>query len=189
MPFNLILTSRLVLRAPAASDLAAFLAYRNHPDNLALQPLDPMPEADAMAFLQRQAALDLDAGPCWMMCVLERRDDGRVVGEVGAWLAPAAQRTADIGWSLHPDYHGQGYATEGARALLDFLFTVRSLHRVTATCDQRNVASTRLMERLGMRREGDLRQSQLSRGAWRDEYQYALLRAEWPGQAAPLSAS
>lgn len=179
MPFETVETERLILRAPRDSDLAAFLAYRNHPDNCRYQGLVPTDEARAAAFLRAQAMLDLDAGQCWMMCALERRADGRMIGEAGIYIGSAAQRSGDLGWSIHPDFQGQGYATEAARALLAYAFDTRGLHRVTANGDARNAASTRVMERLGMRREGVFLQSRFADGAWRDEVLYALLREEW----------
>ena len=179
MPFDAIATPRLILRAPRESDLAAFLAYRNHPDNCRYQGLAPTDAASALAFLRTQAALDVAAGDCWMMCALERREDGRMIGEVGMYIGAAAQGSGDLGWSIHPDFQGHGYATEAARALLGYAFGVRGLHRVTANGDARNAASTRVMERLGMRREGVFVQSRFADGAWRDEVLYALLREEW----------
>ncbi|MBO6634491.1 MAG: GNAT family N-acetyltransferase, partial [Parvibaculum sp.] len=53
------------------------------------------------------------------------------------------------------------------------------LQRIVATCDQRNKASARVMEKLGMRREGAFRQSKFIQGEWRDEYLYAVLAAEF----------
>ncbi|MBW4630724.1 MAG: GNAT family N-acetyltransferase [Iphinoe sp. HA4291-MV1] len=88
----------------------------------------------------------------------------------------------EIGWSLHPSYCGRGYATEAAQILLTYGFAHRKLHRITSICDTRNTASFRLMERLGMRREGHLRQSQSMKGSWQDEYMYALLHNEWLAQ-------
>lgn len=180
MPFTSRTTQRLILRAPRAQDLGDFLAYRNHPDNLRFQAIERQTEPDALAFLERQAALDIDAGPCWMMCALELAGNGRMIGEVGLYLAPAKASAGNIGWSLHPDVQGRGYATEAARALLDFAFGERRLHRVTANGDPRNAASTRVMERLGMRREGSMRKSRYAKGEWHDEYLYAILREEWP---------
>jgi len=180
MPFDTVRTQRLLLRPPTPGDLADFLAYRNHPDSLRLQPVEAMAEHEAADFLRRQANLDLDAGPCWMMCALEA-EGGRMIGEVGMYFAPAAHSVGNIGWSIHPDFQGKGYAGEAARALLDFAFVKRGLHRVTANGDPRNLASTRLMERLGMRREGTMLKSQFIKGAWQDEVLYAILREEWRG--------
>jgi RimJ/RimL family protein N-acetyltransferase len=88
--------------------------------------------------------------------------------------------TYEIGWVLHERSRGQGYATEAARARLDYGFTTLGLHRVIATCQPENVASWRVMERLGMRREAHFRQSiPRNDGTWWDEYVYAILLAEW----------
>jgi len=65
------------------------------------------------------------------------------------------------------------------RALLDFLFSEYGLHRITAVCDALNVPSARLLERIGMRREGQFLENVWFKGAWGDEYSYAILEREW----------
>ncbi len=63
--------------------------------------------------------------------------------------------------------------------LLDYLFCELALHRVTATCDALNDASAKLLERVGMRREGHFIENIWFKGAWGSEYNYALLQREW----------
>lgn len=108
-----------------------------------------------------------------------RGDRPRLIGGVGLKLADWENRTGDIGYVLHPDYWGQGYAVEAARGLAHAGFRDFGLQRIVATCDQRNKASARVMEKLGMRREGAFRQSKFIQGEWRDEYLYAVLAAEF----------
>ncbi|MDO8837934.1 MAG: GNAT family protein [Parvibaculum sp.] len=103
----------------------------------------------------------------------------RVIGGVGLKFADWERRTGDLGYALHPDYWGHGYAAEAAQALMEAGFRELGLQRIYATCDQRNKASARVMERLGMRREGALRQSKYIQGSWRDEYLYAILASEF----------
>jgi [ribosomal protein S5]-alanine N-acetyltransferase len=93
------------------------------------------------------------------------------------WFAP---RTFEIGWVLNKRYHERGFATEAAAALLDYGFEALTLHRVIATCQPENVASYRVMEKIGMRREGHFRKC-IDRGdaTWWDEYFYAILEEEW----------
>jgi RimJ/RimL family protein N-acetyltransferase len=74
--------------------------------------------------------------------------------------------------------------TEAARRLLDYLFETFGLHRVSAICDVENTASARVLERLGMRREGHFVESVWFKGRWGSEYGYALLRREWEQQHA-----
>ena len=172
-------TQRLLLRRPVAADLADFLAYQTHEVNLRYQPTPSLSPDRAASFLARMASVEVGDDGGYVMRAVVLRGEGRVIGEVSLNLSPVAQSRGEIGWSFHPNYHRQGYATEAARAPLDYAFTERGLRRVATACDTRNAASFRLMERLGMRREGHLKQSQYLYGDWHDEYIYALLRDEW----------
>jgi RimJ/RimL family protein N-acetyltransferase len=80
---------------------------------------------------------------------------------------------------FHPEHHGNGYATEAGAAVLGLGFEAFGLHRIAGSCDARNVASARLMERLGMRLEATLRETEYVKGIWCDELVYALLADEW----------
>jgi RimJ/RimL family protein N-acetyltransferase len=122
--------------------------------------------------------------------------DGVVIGDLmlaveDAWAqAEVAEQArgvqAELGWSFHPDYTGQGYATEAVRELIRICFTDLGLRRVTANCFAGNEASWRLMERVGMRRElYTVRESLHRSGEWLDGMGYALLADEW----APASGS
>lgn len=174
-----VVTERLLIRRMAATDLSDYLAYRNHSENLKYQAIEPQAPEEALRYLERQAVFEPGDAGGWVGFAVELREKAALIGEVGIFLPPQPRSTGDIGWSFHPSYHGQGYATEAARVLLVYAFEEQKLHRVTAGCDTRNQSSVRLMERLGMRREGHYRQSTRFGGAWRDEYLYALLRDEW----------
>ena len=93
-------------------------------------------------------------------------------------VAPA-HRGGELGFIFHPDHSGRGYAIEAARVVLDVAFGEFGLHRVTGSCDARNLASARLMERLGMRREAHFRSNEYVKDEWCDELVYAILREEW----------
>ena len=96
------------------------------------------------------------------------------------WFAP---RTYEIGWLLGKAYHGHGYATEAAAAMLKYGFEDLLLHRVIATCQPENVPSYRVMEKIGMRKEGWFRKCiYRDDQTWWDEYFYALLEEEWFGR-------
>ncbi|MDO8288123.1 MAG: GNAT family protein [Parvibaculum sp.] len=102
-----------------------------------------------------------------------------VIGGAGVRIIDRDNLTGEIGYTLHPDYWGFGLATEATRALLDAGFNELGLQRIVAHCDQRNKASARVMERLGMRREGAFRGSKIIHGHWRDEYLYAILAEDF----------
>jgi RimJ/RimL family protein N-acetyltransferase len=88
-------------------------------------------------------------------------------------------KQAEIGFTLARAYQKKGYATEAVGAVLDRLFRVQGLHKVTGECDARNTASAGLMERLGFTREGHLRQQTWIKGEWTDDLIYGLLAEEW----------
>lgn len=93
------------------------------------------------------------------------------------WFAP---RTYEIGWVLGREHQRRGYATEAGKSLLAYAFESLQCHRVVATCQPENVASWRVMGKLGMRREGFFRKCILRpSGEWWDEYFYAILSEEY----------
>ena len=102
-----------------------------------------------------------------------------MIGTVYFKLINAEQATAEIGWAVHPNFQGKGYAREAAAAFLDVAFGAMELHRVTALLDPRNNDSIRLCEALGMRREAHFVEDLWFRGSWEDTYSYAILAREW----------
>jgi len=140
-------------------------------------PEGVLSEAQAQAFAQKHAGRSATA-----IAAIERNSE-QFVGHMvfHPWFGSA---TYEIGWALAGDHQGRGYATEAARALLDYAFDALGCHRVIATCQPENVASWRVMEKLGMRREAHfVRGLQQANGAWWDEYFYALLAEERAGAA------
>jgi RimJ/RimL family protein N-acetyltransferase len=104
---------------------------------------------------------------------------GRVIGHVYFRLKSVDDLAAEIGWTLHPDVEGNGYATEAAEAMLAYAFGELGLHRVIAELDPRNTASIALCRRLGMREEALFREEMWLKGEWSDTGVYAILHSEW----------
>ncbi len=86
----------------------------------------------------------------------------------------------EIGYSLHPAFWGRGIATEAARLLIDFGFRKLHLHRIYATCDPRNTASFKVMEKAGLSYEGRMRENLLIKDGWRDSLLYSILETDLP---------
>ena len=108
------------------------------------------------------------------------RATGRIIG--GCSLCARGQPengTCEIGYCFLPEVWGHGYGAEAVEALVNFGVSETGVHRIFATIDLDNPASTRLVERLGFRREGVMRQDAFVRGAWKDSLIYALLDTEW----------
>ena len=81
--------------------------------------------------------------------MLVRKEDGKCIGDGSIQII--AEKTAEIGWILLPEHRGKGYVTEMARELLRFGFEELQMEHIIASCDSRNAASYRVMERLNMR--------------------------------------
>lgn len=91
----------------------------------------------------------------------------------------AIGQQAEIGWVLDPAVHGRGLGTEFAAALLDLAIVGLGVRRVEASCFADNLASRRVMEKIGLRHEGTFREESLHRsGRWLDGMSYALLASE-----------
>lgn len=117
--------------------------------------------------------------------VVARASDDELVGRVRLTIESRTHRRADIGYVFRRSCWGTGYGTEAARMIVDFGFRRLSLHRIEATCAPENVGSVRVLEKIGMRREGHFREHLLSHGVWRDSLLYAILEDQWPATASP----
>lgn len=110
--------------------------------------------------------------------IVVKPDAERLVGLCGLVLNPELEE-GEAWYLLRPDLWGHGLVTEAARALVSVGFEDLALHRVWASCIPANPASARVLEKLGFRREGYLRQNLRIHGVWQDSYLYAVLDVEW----------
>jgi RimJ/RimL family protein N-acetyltransferase len=177
--FTTIETERLILRRFRDSDLASFMAYRNDPEIARYQSWESITRRDAVKFIAEQSRRRPGVAGKWFQFAVELKKDGMLAGDCALLQLKWAPRTAEIGYTFARAYHGNGLATEAARAVVDYAFDSLSLNRVIATCDCRNQRSIALMERLPMRREGHFIQNVWFKGEWCDEFHYAVLRDEW----------
>jgi len=173
-------TPRLILRPFQESDLEAFSGYRSDPEVARYQGWEaPYSLEQAAAFIREMQSTRPGAPGEWYQIAIERKNTPGLIGDCAFHILAHDPRQAEIGFSLASAYQRQGYATEAVGRLLDYLFGDLDLHRVTATCDAENHASARLLERVGMRREGHFIENIWFKGAWGSEYAYAVLQAEW----------
>jgi RimJ/RimL family protein N-acetyltransferase len=174
----LIATERLVLRRFRPSDAETLSAYRSDPDVARYQSWNaPYSLAKAKAAVTSLAAGDPEE-PGWFQYAIELTADRALIGDIGVDLHENRMQ-AEIGFTLDRAYQKRGYAAEAVRGLLDHLFAVRGLHKVSAEADARNAASARLLERVGFTREGLLRSHTWIKNEWTDDLLYGLLADEW----------
>lgn len=178
----LLTTDRLVLRRFRAADAPVLASYRSDPDVARYQSWDaPFALLRAETAVANFAASDPDKAG-WFQYAIELTSTKALIGDVGVHLHDNLMQ-AELGFTLAADYQGKGYATEAVGAVLDRLFRVQGLHKVTGECDARNRGSAGLMERLGFTREGMLRQQTFIKGEWTDDLLYGVLAPEWFARA------
>lgn len=144
---------RLQLRALRASDLEAFLVYRNDPAVARYQGWAPMTVVQAAAFIDAHATASGLAPGAWRQWAIAEMQSDRLVGDLGVWLAPDGSE-AEFGITITPAAQRLGYASEAVHGLLDLLFARPEIREVRATTDIRNRACLTVLERAGMPRVG-----------------------------------
>jgi RimJ/RimL family protein N-acetyltransferase len=139
----------------------------------------------AERFVARMREPPADGQPPQVVFAITERTTGAVIGLCGLVLRPETEE-AELWYLLEPSSWGRGLVTEAAGALVDHGFRDLGLHRVWASCLPANPASARVLEKLGFRHEGLLRQNLRIHGEWRDSHLYAVLADEWasPGGGA-----
>lgn len=173
-------TERLRLRPFTRGDVDAVFDYRRREDVARYLFDGPMSHESVAEALQARVGHDtLDGDGSKIFLAVELKATHQLIGEVSLILRDAANRQGEIGYIFHPDHHGHGFATEAARALLEMGFAGAGLHRIYARCAAANTDSWKVMERLGMRREAHFREHIFVRGAWDEEFVYAVLEGEW----------
>ncbi len=172
-------TDRLTVRLTESGDAEAFLAILSRPEVCRFLLHDPLDRTGVDERLARTAGCDTlrRTGDALRLTVV-RRSDQRILGELVLIAGSIASATVEIGWVLHPDHQGQGYAVEAARGLLGFAFDTLHAHRVVARLHPDNTASAALCERLGLHREAHHRRDIWVKGGWEDTVVYAVLADE-----------
>jgi ribosomal-protein-alanine N-acetyltransferase len=167
-------TPRLVLRPFLESDAAEVqrLAGDREVASNTLTVPHPYPEGAAEAWIGTHAAGW--AAQQRATFAMTTRDGEALIGAIGLDLAPHDRR-GELGYWVGRPWWNQGYATEAGRAMIDFGFGTLGLHRIMARHFARNPASGRVLQKLGMEREGVLRGHVLKWGVFEDLVVYAVL--------------
>jgi RimJ/RimL family protein N-acetyltransferase len=170
-----IATEHLNVRAFRPEDGDDLYAYLSRPEVYRFEPGEPLDHQQA-----GKRAQDFSNSPDFW--AVELRAEGKVIGQVYfSQVEPQHQMTWELGYILSPDYQRQGYASEAAAALVQAGFAAAGIHRVVAHCNPENLASWKLLEKIGFRREGLMQKNNYFRKntdgepIWTDTYIYARL--------------
>ncbi|RJS58881.1 GNAT family protein [Bacillus sp. PK3_68] len=167
-----IKTKRLLIRKFTFEDWQAVYEYTSEVNVMKYIPEGVLTKEDVKEFINKNKD---DAAEKFAVVLI---DENIVIGHI-VFLKYFGEHTYEIGWVFNPKYHNRGYASEAARAVLKFGFEKMKLHRIIATCQPENIPSYRVMEKIGMRREGYFKKCIPKENEWWDEYYYAILEEEW----------
>ena len=174
-------TERMILRKFKESDTEAFFKYRTDPRVALYQGerwIDYKLE-QAVEFVKEQMLFEPGISDTWFQIAFELKETGNLIGDCAIHTLPNDPNQVEIGFTLDTMYQKKGLGTEAVKCLLDYIFRVLDMHRVIAIVDVRNENSFKLLERIGMRREGHFIKNVWYKGEYADEYCYALLKEEW----------
>jgi RimJ/RimL family protein N-acetyltransferase len=179
-------TERLIVRRFEEGDFDALLSIQSRPDLARWLYWEARSPTEVRRSLEQKRTGELAADGDWVSVAVVRKDSGELIGDGSICLRSREHRQGEIGFIIHPDHQGCGFATEAARALLELCFDDLDLHRVIGRLEARNTASAGVLERIGMRREGHLVENEFVKDEWQSELVYAILQREWrAAQAGP----
>ena len=175
-------SERLILRRPRDSDLEPLLPGWSDPEMVRYTGLRDDPRAFVAQFIadmQSKSPGESQPGGPWYQFVIERREDGAVLGDLGVGFGVPGEHQVELGWRILPPVQRRGYAREAVAALIDWLIESHRIHRFVGVAASENAASIALLRSLGFRQEGQFRESFLCNGRWLDDSYFALLADEW----------
>ena len=175
-------TARLYAREFEYGDAEALARVFGQPEDRPYSPA--LTDGAGSAALYTQAALAASIETprmIWALAVCEKESD-ELIGTVRLALSDDL-RQGELGYIIAPEHRGKGYAAEAAGGCVRFGFLGPDLHRISASCDENNSASVRVLEKLGMRREGhsikSLRYIRRGTELWHGQYHFALTLKEY----------
>ncbi len=173
-------TERLICGAYEESDRDWLVAIRGMKDVMQHIPFGgESGEEMEKVIARRKESTHIDGPGDAVLAVMEEKATGARVGELMLRYPPDMHLTGEIGFILHPDFHGRGFAYEGAALMLRLGFEEAKFHRIMAITDGANTSCRALLKRLGLREEAYHRQASYFKGAWHDDVIAAMLAEEW----------
>jgi [ribosomal protein S5]-alanine N-acetyltransferase len=165
-------TERLKIREFEINDWKAIFEYTSNQDVMKYIPEGVFTETDAKDFVKKNIGEKAEKFPVLL------KENLTPIGHI-VFHRYFGEHTYEIGWVFHPSYYNRGFASEAAKGVLKYAFEELKLHRIIATCQPENIGSYRVMEKIGMRREGYFKKCIPDGDGWWDEYFYAILEEEW----------
>lgn len=178
----LIRTPNLILRAPLATDYAAWAVLRVESREF-LTPWEPVWNDDDLTRTSfrlrvKRAAREIASDEAYSLFILDARSETLLGGLTLGLVRRGVAQACTLGYWMGQRHAGQGHMTEAVRGALRFAFSDLALHRVEAACLPNNAPSRRLLERVGFRQEGLARAYLRINGVWADHLLYGILSSD-----------
>jgi RimJ/RimL family protein N-acetyltransferase len=175
VPFS---TARLTLRRLATGDWQDLLEMLSDEEIFRYTPGQPLDEEAILKWLESDPHIKLTT-PDQTFCLgLAQREGGKLIGYAGLRLSAPELLQAHVSIQVNRAFQKQGYAAEALEGILSFCFRDIKLRRVSAACDSRNEGALKLLQKVGLRREGEFVKDSLIHGQWTNTVWYAALREE-----------
>lgn len=173
----IIETKRLVLRGIRLSDQEAVFEYGQKPHISKFTLWEPHQSiADSVDFIEKYALNNYEQGIPEPLAITLAGDD-KLIGCVGCFWVSTKDKVMELAYVLNDDYWGQGIIVEAADAVIEYCFDNFDIERLQCRCKSENIASERVMQKLGMTYEGTLRRAIYHRNQFWDMKYYSILRS------------
>ncbi|WP_267403063.1 MULTISPECIES: GNAT family protein [unclassified Chryseobacterium] len=173
-----LFTERLLLRDITIDDKQAIFDYRSDAEANKFQSWIPETLENVESFIERNNK-EFNQPESWYQILITDKETKAVIGDIGIHFFGDENLQVELGITLNKFFYGKGYASEALKSVIDFLFNDLNKHRIMASIDPDNGDSMKLMERIGLRKEGHFKKSLFWKGKWVDDVIYAVLKEEW----------
>lgn len=177
-PFPILKTKRLVLREPTMNDVLSFFEMRN---NEKVRKFLDRPKETYKEVENKMSGIieDIKKGEniLWILCTFE---DSNMMGSTGFWNFDKKNHRVEIGYSLSPEYWNQGYISEANGVIIQYAFEKMKVHSIQANINPNNIASKRVLEKMGFRQEAHFTENYYCEGTFTDSVIFSLLERWMP---------
>ncbi len=172
-------SDRLSIRFIEMSDLDAIHALHSLPETDKFNTLG-IPESiqETKSIIEVWCAGNKEVASKHLVCAIEQTEGKKFIGLIALRIGSEKFRNGEVWYKLHSDYWGKGYGTEALKTILNFGFDQVKLHRIEAGCAIDNIGSIKILEKVGMTREGRKRQVLPLKSGWSDNFEYAILETD-----------
>ncbi len=178
LPLPLTLPT-MVLRRLSGEDWKDLMEIMSDEENFTYSEGRPLGEEDVVRWLEEDQRSKLTTPNQPFILGMELLENHKLIGFVSFNFIDQRRQQAALSISVNRTFQRKGFATEAGAAMLDFCFGEIGLHRVTASCDGRNIAGWRLWDSVGLRREGEFVKDRQINGEWANTLFYALIEEEY----------